>query len=163
MLTRALRLSLSCDRAVQPTSQFTSWRSISIPLPHLCLGFSKWCLSLGFLQQNSVLASSLPHTCYMPHQSRSWCCALVSFPYLLHASPISFLILCTRLFPIPATCLTNLVLDIVHSSLPHTCYMPHQSRSWYCALTLNSKGKAYYCTTSMYHILGVTWKRYVVS
>lgn len=70
---------------------------------------SKWCLSLGFLWQDSVLASSLSHTCYMPHQSRY---------------------------------------------------------SWFCAHTVNSKWKAYYCTTSICPILisaRVDVKRYVVS
>ena len=58
--------------------------------------FSKWCLSFGFLQQGSVLASSVLHICYMPHQSHC---------------------------------------------------------SWFCALTLTSKWKAFYCITSICSIL----------
>jgi hypothetical protein len=33
-------------------------------------GSSKWSLSIRFPYQNTVYTSSLPHTCYMPRQSR---------------------------------------------------------------------------------------------
>ena len=49
----------------------TSWRCLNIVFPSTS-GSPKWHLSLRFPHQNSVYASPLPHTHYMPRPSYSY-------------------------------------------------------------------------------------------
>ena len=49
----------------------TSWRSILSILPSTP-GFSRWSLFLRFPHKSPLSTSSLPHTCYVPHQFHSY-------------------------------------------------------------------------------------------
>jgi hypothetical protein len=72
--TRARHLSLSWASPIPYIPpQSTSWRSNLILSSHLHLVLPSWSPSLKFPHQNSVHASPLPHTHYMPRPSHfSW-------------------------------------------------------------------------------------------
>ena len=63
------------DPVHAPASHFLNIH-LNIILPSTP-GSSKWFLSLRFSHQNSIYASPLPHTCYMPRSYHWWWCLVV--------------------------------------------------------------------------------------
>jgi hypothetical protein len=103
--TSSRHLSLSCASSIQSTPPHpTCWRSILILSSHLCLVSLQWSLSLRFLHQHPVYASSLPHPSYMSSLSHS--------PRFYHPHNSGWAVQIMDLLLIPKeTFLMNLVLD----------------------------------------------------